>query len=396
MRQMRIKVDDELLYESFFDPRTGNLIRRVLPWSEKVREGDWVTTRTLVSYPAQDELKRRFPHRYGVIPSPSPELVDVSITDKCSFGCSYCYQDSTAKRAHARRSLIPTLLKGFDTVPYQIAIGGGEPCGVPDFDEILHEARSLGTVPNYTTAGHIFRPAIIEATNKVCGGVALTYHAFKGIEWFEKTYQRWRSALTCQLNVHLIADKDAAKNLDALTQLQKRVGRLNVVLLAYYPDVGRASLDYLMTRRVYSYDFPRAISHARATGMGIAFSEGLLSFFLSRPEIGINTDFATRSEGVFSCYVDPQGRMSTSSFDKPNKDAPTIFKRPSQALWQDLQDWRSMPGGEACYTCKHKLACSTPSPFHYLACAFASHNRLPLHIDTRSRYDRLKDEEDES
>lgn len=294
-----------------------------------------------------------------------------------------CYQDSRPKRQHGPRNLVSTILKGFSTVPYQIAIGGGEPCGVPDFPDILREARELGTVPNYTTAGHVFRPEVIEATNAVCGGVAVTYHSFKGFDWFETTYRKWQEALKCQVNIHLIADKDVAKNLDELVRFQDRLGKtLNVVLLAYYPDVGRATMDSIMTRRIYSKALPDAIVGARAKGVGIAFSEGLLPFFLSRPEMGINTQFATRSEGVFSCYISPKGIMQSSSFgssfDKGDKHQKSVFEESSQKLWDELRVWSTAPSGEACYGCKYQDQCSAPSSFHYFNCAFATHNKLPL------------------
>lgn len=394
MRKMRLEIDGRLLYESFFDPKTGNTIRKVEDYTERSSYLGFSTTRDRVPYKIQQKVRDRFTGRYDSVPSPSPELVDVSITDRCSFGCSYCYQDSTAKGFHAPPELIPTLLQGFETVPYQIAIGGGEPTGHPDFPWILQQARKLGTVPNYTTAGHVFKKAVIEATNEYCGGVALTYHAFKGFEWFESTYKKWRNALTCQLNVHLIADKDVAQNLYDLCKLQEKLKEpLNLVLLAYYPDVGRATLDTMMTRTVYSRKLPDMITLAKAKGMRIAFSEGLLPFFLSRPEIDINTDLASRSEGLFSCYVGPQGHMSASSFDERTQTEDTIYKVKAQKLWEKLYNYGT-PNGEPCYDCEFRNRCATPSQFHYLTCAYASHNKLPLApVPVKSRYDHVLEDD---
>lgn len=327
-----------------------------------------------------------------------------------------CYQDSTAKQRHAPNDLVDKVIKSFTHPPYQIAIGGGEPTAHPDFPNILMRARELGTVPNYTTAGHIVRPEVVEATNQVCGGVAMTFHAWKGVEWFKEHYTKLRSVLKVQLNVHLIADKDVATNLEALTALQRDVGKLNVVLLAYYPDVGRGTMAGIMPKPVYSGTFPLAITRAIASKMTLAFSEGLLPYFLSRPELGVETKFASRAEGLFSAYVDPRGRMSYSSFDPPPKltdkpprwkeetdevyekrvkdnfeSYPTAWNGSLQGQWNKLRSWHHEPHGGTCYDCKLRDSCSTPNIHHYFACAYASHNgnNPPLNADAQAQQDEM-------
>jgi MoaA/NifB/PqqE/SkfB family radical SAM enzyme len=335
------------------------------------------------------------------------DVVDIQTSAATFFASGLathnCYQDSTPKGEHASPELVPTLIKGLDHAPYQIAIGGGEPTGHPEFAGILKEVRRLGTVPNYTTAGHIFKQPIIDATNLFCGGVAITYHRFRGLDWFKTTYRQWAEALKCQLHIHVIADKDVARSLDELAVFQSEIKRkLNVVLLAYYPDVGRASMDMLMTRRVYTNDLPVSIRNAIHRGVGIAFSEGLLPYFLSRPEIGINTDFAVRTEGIYSCYVDPRGFMWQTSFHAPREknDDESIFQKGSQQLWNELRAYSGGPGGEECYDCPMQTRCSTPHQFHYLTCAKASHNRLPLKVlptegERRGRFDFLSEDDED-
>lgn len=389
---MGYSIEGQRVYFSTFDETTGNIVRVVedlhddaSPWSRS-REQAFLS----------EKLRERFPHRWNEVPSPSPELVDISITDKCSMGCKYCYQDSKPRSKHAPKELVETMIKGFDHVPYQIAIGGGEPTQHPDFPYILRKARELGTVPNYTTAGFRMTDEIVAATNEVCGGVAMTYHAFKGFDWFKKHYLNLREKLTVKLNIHLIADKDVATNLKTLVAARDELGPLSIVLLAYYPDVGRANLSGLMTRTTYMKRLPDAIVTARNCGVDIAFSEGLLPYFLSRPELGVNTRFALRGEGVFSCYVDPKGRMSMSSFNPPRSGDATVFETGSQKLWSELRTWSNTPSGEACLeNCRNTRRCATPDQTHYLICAFAPHNKLPLPeepVERRTRFEILQDE----
>ena len=394
MRSMEYSINEVRVYSSTFDEKTGAVVRIVDDLGSDSHGNR--------SYELEEAVRKRFPHRWRVIPSPSPELCDISITDKCSFGCSYCYQDSKPNRKHGRKDLVETVLKGFETVPYQIAIGGGEPTQHPDFPYILRKARELGTVPNYTTAGFKMTPEIVAATNEVCGGVAMTYHSFKGLNWFKEHYKKLRDQLKVKLNIHLIADKNVAMNLRALCNARDELGPLSIVLLAYYPDVGRAGLTDLMTRTVYMRSLPQAITYARNLAVDISFSEGLLPYFLSRPELGINTNFVMPSEGIFSCYIDPKGRMSLTSFLGPYgrygryEKSPTVFDATSQDLWNDLGGSGYSPSGEACLEgCRYSTQCSVPSDYHYFICAFAPHNKLPLDtkedpVERKTRFEILQ------
>jgi MoaA/NifB/PqqE/SkfB family radical SAM enzyme len=395
---MELRLNDQLLYHSTFDPATGNLVRAVeigerydSPWDVHGKSDE------------DKAWKARYGYRHGPF-SPSPELVDIAITDKCYMGCTYCYQDSRPKRDHAPKELVEKMIQGFDYAPYQVAIGGGEPTLHPDLPYILRRARELGSVPNYTTAGDQIREDVIEATNEVCGGVAMTYHSFKGIDWFVSHYQALRDRLKVQLNVHLIADKDVATNLLALCSRYKELGRLRLVLLAYYPDVGRASMDRLLAKRTYMKDLPEAIKFARVSGFDIAFSEGLLPFFLSRPGLGVETKFAMAVEGKFSCYFDTRGRIAVSSFDhrglnweRDDEVRPTVFTHSSQSMWDKLWGSHTSPRGDACYDCAQRPRCATPHDFHYFVCAFAQHNQTPLRepdVTPETAHDRvLKDDE---
>lgn len=370
-REMRFSYKGKTIYSSRFDPKTGTIVRTV-----------WVPGRTRNGFEEDPPWyhDKEFDKKYGwrrEAFSPVPETVDISITDKCAFGCPYCYQDSRPLRDHSPKDLVETMIRGFDEPPYQIAIGGGEPTLHPNLPYILGAARQLGTVPNYTTSGDKLRDEVIDATNDFCGGIAMTFHAFKGIEWFESHYTELRRRLKVPINVHLIADKDAAMNLHALVRLQDKVGPIRLVLLAYYPDVGRASLHGLITKRTYQREFPDAIKAALSTKMEVSFSEGLLPYFLSRPELGINTDFAMRSEGRFSCYFNPKGQISKSSFHQFFREDETVYNKRAQEMWNHL-GWSSGPHGNECGGCQFESKCSTPHDFHYLMCAFAGHNKVPL------------------
>lgn len=414
-------------YRSTFDLTTGTLVRETEQPTGRDRWDRFENMLTTglpweLRRPIKDKWQKRFNNRKEAF-SPSPETIDISITDHCGFSCNYCYMDSTSDKKHARSDLVERVIRSFDVPPYQIAIGGGEPTTHPNLPAMLYRARELGVVPNYTTAGHVFRDDVIEATNAACGGIAMTYHAFKGIDWFVEHYLRLRKALRVQMNVHLIADRDAAVNLEALTRAQEKLGRLHLVLLAFYPNVGRASLQGLITKHVYNHTLPGALKRAIESGMRVAFSEGLLPYFISRPEIGVSTKMqfggteavASRSEGLFSCYVDPRGRMSQSSFDPPPSAAEytldgyrqkqlqqalesryrydrsdaeikenfrsfmegsndSVYETRLQHEWNEGWWQLNEPDGLNCHDCVERDRCSVPNIHHYFICRYSEVN----------------------
>ena len=81
-----------------------------------------------------------------------PELVDVKITDLCTRGCLFCYQDSTPRGEHASRGVLDVLACALGQARvFEVAIGGGEPTAHPDFVQVLRDFRTWGVVPSFTT-----------------------------------------------------------------------------------------------------------------------------------------------------------------------------------------------------------------------------------------------------
>lgn len=318
------------------------------------------------------------------------KMVDITTSTSTFFAegiaTHNCYMGSDTKGKHAPKELLEAIFKGLKKAPYQIAFGGGEPTSHPDFDWFLQYTREQGTVPNYTTAGHIMRPEIIKATNLYCGGVALSYHAFKGIEWFKERYTKWRAALEphVQLNVHLIFDDNVAENLMDL--VESGLEDLNIVLLAYYPDVGRSNMSGIPSKGTYQVRLPEAMEEARIFGHRVAFSEGLLPYFLSHQFYEVDTRFAMQQEALFSCYVDDKGFVSHSSFSPPTEESPNIYTTKFQNIWNKLD----LPRGEwreelsICGECKYKDQCHICAPEHAMLCNFALHNKSPA-IDVAPR-----------
>ncbi len=311
-RTMHRIVSGKLVYASTFDQSNG-MVMRMLPEAQ-----DAATLMALMIEKGGGSLPYEhndyFRKTDVICPaSPSPETVDVCITQRCGFGCTFCYQSSTPDRQHAPMELVEAILTAFDPKPYQIAYGGGSPTTHPEFARILQMTREAGIVPNYTTEGAYISDEIAEATNAFCGGVSMTFHSWKGQDWFTKQYKKFDEKILVQKNIHLIFDKDVVANMEYLIKLQGEIDKpLSIILLAYYENVGRGDPALLPSRRTLRTDFPEVCKRAVASGMKVAFSEGLLPYFLSRDILDVSQ--AVASEGRYACYINEWGAMRKSSF----------------------------------------------------------------------------------
>lgn len=82
----------------------------------------------------------------------APELVDIKITDWCDVGCAFCYQSSTLGGRHATMENMAVVVDRLAKAKvFEVALGGGETTGHPQFVRILEMFREHGVIPNFTT-----------------------------------------------------------------------------------------------------------------------------------------------------------------------------------------------------------------------------------------------------
>ena len=178
-----------------------------------------------------------------------PEFYDISLTAKCDGKCPGCYRDSKASDEHYS-DVVNKLRRFFnsipkDSLPYQIAYGGGEPTSHPDFSEVLKVTKEeFGITPNYTTNGMwVYEPKseeIIEATKKYAGGVAVSCHPHLNLYWSRAAHEFLENDI--RLNFHnIISD---AESIDRFIGIFDRWrDRVEYFVLLPYGNVGRAKDD---------------------------------------------------------------------------------------------------------------------------------------------------------
>lgn len=123
----------------------------------------------------------------------TPLLVDLKITDFCSFGCTYCYQGSTPAGKHADLGYIQSIAyKLREAGIFEVAIGGGEPTTHPKFVEILRTFRSYGITPNFSTRNlAYFSNERLERVLDIVGGFAVSIDSAEQAKAWSKRLEEY-------------------------------------------------------------------------------------------------------------------------------------------------------------------------------------------------------------
>lgn len=147
-----------------------------------------------------------------------PEFYDIKVTGNCEGKCSYCYMDSKPEIHY--ENIIEKTMNFFkemtsNQLPFQVALGGGEPTSHPDFLKLLKILKEeFDICPNYTTNGmwvdshNEYCESLLHFTKKYCGGVAISCHPHLTRQWEDAAvlYSEYK----IRLNFHIIiSDKES-------------------------------------------------------------------------------------------------------------------------------------------------------------------------------------------
>jgi MoaA/NifB/PqqE/SkfB family radical SAM enzyme len=106
----------------------------------------------------------------------APLVAHWAVTYRCNLHCPFCYSESGPQRstgpgAGTWRRIVERLT---EWGVLEVALGGGEPTGLPDFPELLAAIRAAGMVPNVTTNGTVRGDAVVRALAEHAGVVHLS------------------------------------------------------------------------------------------------------------------------------------------------------------------------------------------------------------------------------
>jgi len=187
-------------------------------------------------------IRQKFNSNLFYKPLEFPEILDISLGNKCFANCSFCYT-SAIKNGENYKNVVKKINSFFgkqneNERPFQVAIGGGgEPTLHPEFSEVLKTFHNLKIMPNYTTNGMHLNDEIIKATKKYSGGVAISCHPHLTKIWEKSINIFLKNKIRTNLHI-IIGEKDSV---DYFLKIYKKYHKkIEYFVLLPYQAIGRA------------------------------------------------------------------------------------------------------------------------------------------------------------
>ena len=296
------EVDGLLIRESFGDMRVFD------------RTDHWLLFKKETGFKLRVSKELNETIRYSNV----PELVDIKITNACSMGCKFCYQDSVPDGKHSAINYyeIANYLRSLGVL--EAAIGGGEPLEYSDFWNLIHMLNNYGIIANVTTRIpnkiDVDKLSQFGGVGYSCESAKIAEAMFKKLGMEKGKYSPW----TKKLVLHIVLGATPINEMVKLISLAKEY--YVEVLLLSYKDVGRGKdfkpFDYsniveVLKENFYSkeYEWWDGPKLGIDTPLVDLIGNDLCKF------LNVNEKFMSPGEGNFSLYIDfVQKKMGKSSY----------------------------------------------------------------------------------
>lgn len=293
-----------------------------------------------------------------------PELIDISITNWCDRGCSFCYKDSNPKGAHMNLENYMRILNEVTKMQVsQIALGGGNPNQHPHFCEILRLTRDFGIVPSYTTNGRGLSEEILEKTKKYCGAVAIS--AYEPYEEMKNVVLKLK-AFGIKTNIHfLLTSTSMDTAISWLEDPPEMLDNINAIIFLNYKPVGQNPSTKLLANKNKNIEkFFNLVKDQKRIKMGFdsCSISGIVQY------LQVNSIFIESCEAArFSMYISEDLMMYPCSFMAGRFEGVDLSKNQIQDVWRNslvFESFRqSIKLGE-CKTCAQNRVCFGGCPIY--------------------------------
>lgn len=261
----------------------------------------------------------------------APELLDISITNYCERGCSFCYRSSSINGKHMDIEEYTRLVKEAQQLGVlQIALGGGNPNQHPDFIEILRVTREHSIIPSYTTNGQGMNDEIYKATKEYCGALAVSWYSpyIDALEVIERSNEN-----NIKINIHFMLNQSTIKEAISLLHNELILNRVNAVIFLNYKPI-HSSSDLCLKEDANLNEFMNAVKETKYCKIG--FDSCMISFLtkLSGSLKMETIDFCEAAR--FSAFISEESIMYPCSFmcDTNNKGV-DLKKYSIQEVWNN-------------------------------------------------------------
>jgi radical SAM protein with 4Fe4S-binding SPASM domain len=306
--------------------------------------------------------------------APWPELADISISNYCTNGCSYCYRSSDSEGKfmslkeyhHVLQELIH---EKYGSV-FQVALGGGEPLLHPNFNEIIRITRDdYGVIPNYTTCGKFFTPENLENSRKYCGAVAISWDPYRDDLTLEELSKLGKllEDHDIKANIHYVISETTFEHATAMLK-GKYDGYLesfNAVIFLTYKPTGRARREESIKSPIKLQAFLDLINNP-ITSLKIGFDACFVPILLRKTDID-NSMVDSCECGFFSVYIDEKLNVSPCSFCNDESYSYSLKRSSFKDIWKDaFSNYRNYVDEKCklkCSKCDKSSDCRGMCPF---------------------------------
>lgn len=239
----------------------------------------------------------------------TPELLDISITNYCERGCSFCYRSSNINGKHMDIKEYTRLVKEAQQLGVlQIALGGGNPNQHPDFIDILRVTREHSIIPSYTTNGQGMSEEIYKVTKEYCGALAVSWYPpyIDAFEVIEKCNDN-----NIKINIHFMLNQNTIKDAISLLHNEALLNSVNAVVFLNYKPI-HSSSDLCLKDDENLNEFMNAVKDTKYCKIG--FDSCMISFItkLNGSLKSETIDFCEAAR--FSAFISEDSIMYPCSF----------------------------------------------------------------------------------
>ncbi|MFM2482397.1 radical SAM protein [Celerinatantimonas sp. YJH-8] len=298
--------------------------------------------------------------------APWPELVDISISNRCSKGCDFCYRDSTPSGALMSLEQYTFLLEQLTSPqwgpPFQVALGGGEPLEHPQLLDILDVTHAKGIIANFTTNGEQLTAALAKQLSGKVSALALSA---MGLSEFHPQRVTLLTQQGIRTNLHYILDEYTLSEAIAIAEGQYDdllSGLSSIVFLTRKPQ-GRSNADGILT---FGSDRLTRFLDAVATHqshLALGFDACAVPLLLHHGQIDPQTVDACEC-GFFSVYVDEKLEVRPCSFANKGQYGWDLNQFSFAEIWTTkFAEYRKQQLSLTCSrTCVGKMHCRGKCP----------------------------------
>ncbi len=298
--------------------------------------------------------------------APLPELVDISISNHCSKGCTYCYRNSTTNNEFISLEDYEYILKSLNDEKwgnvFQVALGGGEPLEHPNFIEILKITRKYNVIPNFTTNGINITPELASEIKSFIGAAAISY---SDVELIPSSNANIFIREGIKTNIHFILDIQSIKQAIRILkgEYNEVLNGFNSIIFLTFKPFGRGTEDLCLKLNDDLKEFCLLVDNNNCS-----ISVGFDSCFMPMLMHFTNTpmDFIEACEcAFFSAYIDEKLVVKPCSFTNNHLDNYNLKEHSFNTIWNKHWDaYRKAQINDCQKECKNTDNCRGGCPYY--------------------------------